>query len=98
MRLPPIFITNAEAFVFSPKTLGIRKWCMNVERFELQIIQCAKHVLENQSRIIFTELATNKESKLFKDAVSKFRYWTDRVNYAAKPTYLFQGGISIKKK
>ena len=71
---------------------------MNVERFELQIIQCAKHVLENQSRIIFTELATNKESKLFKDAVSKFRYWTDRVNYAAKPTYLFQGGISIKKK
>ena len=71
---------------------------MNVERFELQTIQCAKHVLENQSRIIFTELATNKESKLFKDAVSKFRYWTDRVNYAAKPTYLFQGGISIKKK
>ncbi|OUV38222.1 MAG: hypothetical protein CMA18_001540 [Methanobacteriota archaeon] len=66
MRLPPIFITNAEAFVFSPKTLGIRKWCMNDERFELQIIQCPKHVLENQSPIIFLNWPPKRNSNCSK--------------------------------
>ncbi|MAH09435.1 MAG: hypothetical protein CL961_07190, partial [Euryarchaeota archaeon] len=54
---------------------------MDVEGFELQIIQGAKHILENQSPVIFAELATKKEFKLFKDAVSKFGYTTDRVNH-----------------
>lgn len=72
---------------------------MDVEGFELQIIQGAKHILENQSPVIFAELATKKEFKLFKDAVSKFGYATDRVNHAATPTYLFQKEhISVWKK
>ena len=72
---------------------------MDVEGFELQIIQGAKHILENQSPVIFAELATKKEFKLFKDAVSKFGYATDCVNHAATPTYLFQKEhISVWKK
>ena len=72
---------------------------MDVEGFELQIIQGAKHILENQSPVIFAELATKKEFKLFKDAVSKFGYTTDRVNHAGTPTYLFQKGhISVWRK
>lgn len=72
---------------------------MDVEGFELQIIEGAKHILENQSPVIFAELATKKEFKLFKDAVSKFGYTTDGVNYAGTPTYLFtKGNISVRKK
>ena len=65
---------------------------MDVEGFELQIIEGAKDILENQSPVIFAELATKKEFKLFKDAVSKFGYTTDGVNYAGTPTYLFTKG------
>ena len=72
---------------------------MDVEGFELQIIEGAKDILENQSPVIFAELATKKEFKLFKDAVSKFGYTTDGVNYAGTPTYLFsKGNISVRKK
>lgn len=72
---------------------------MDVEGSELQIIQGAKHILENQSPVIFAELATKKEFKLFRDAVSKFGYTTDCVNHAGTPTYLFQKEhIPIRKK
>lgn len=72
---------------------------IDVEGFELPIIQGAKHILENQSPVIFAELATKIEFRLFRDAVSKFGYTTDRVNYAATPTYLFQKEhISVRRK
>ena len=72
---------------------------MDVEGTELQIIQGAKHILENQSPVIFAELATKKEFNLFYDAVSKFGYTTDHVNHAGTPTYLFQKEhIPIRRK
>jgi FkbM family methyltransferase len=72
---------------------------IDVEGFEHHIIQGAKHILENQSPVIFAELATKKEFNLFNKAVSKFGYSTDRVNHAGTPTYLFQKGhISLRKK
>ena len=63
---------------------------MDVEGFEVDIVRGAEHILETQSPVIFAELATKAELKAFKQAVAKFGYDTDMVNYAATPTYLFQ--------
>ena len=62
---------------------------IDVEGFELEIIQGAQHILETQSPVIFAELATKDEFKQFKQAVAEFGYSTDMVNYAATPTYMF---------
>lgn len=62
---------------------------IDVEGFELQIIQGAQHILATQSPVIFAELATKDEFKQFKKAVAEFGYSTDMVNYAATPTYMF---------
>lgn len=63
---------------------------IDVEGFELEIINGAKSILENQSPVIFAELATKKEFKAVKKELSKYGYKTDNVNYASTPTYLFQ--------
>jgi FkbM family methyltransferase len=69
---------------------------IDVEGFERHIVQGANHILENQSPVIFAELATKEEFNSFNDAVSKFGYTTDRVNHAGTPTYLFtKGKISV---
>ncbi|MAE79018.1 MAG: hypothetical protein CL967_04520 [Euryarchaeota archaeon] len=72
---------------------------MDVEGFELEIIQGAQNILETQSPAVFAELATKKEFKLFKNAISKHGYTTDEVNYAATPTYLFlKTPLSVGRK
>jgi protein O-GlcNAc transferase len=63
---------------------------IDVEGLELEIINGAQKILEDQSPVIFAELATDTEFKLFKNELSKYGYTTDNVNYAAPPTYLFQ--------
>lgn len=63
---------------------------IDVEGFELEIINGAKTILENQSPTIFAELATEKEFKAVQNELFKYGYTTDNVNYASTPTYLFQ--------
>lgn len=63
---------------------------IDVEGFELEIINGAQKILESQSPVIFAELATETEFKLVKNELSKYGYTTDNVNYAGTPTYLFQ--------
>lgn len=71
---------------------------IDVEGFELEIIKGAQIILESQSPVIFAELATKKEFKLVKKELSKYGYTTDKVNYGATPTYLFQKTKTIRKK
>ena len=71
---------------------------IDVEGLELQIINGAQKILENQSPVIFAELATETEFKLFKNELSKYGYTTDNLNYAATPTYLFQKTEVVHEK
>lgn len=72
---------------------------IDVEGFELEIIQGAQNILERQSPVIFAELATKKELKSFTSEISKYGYTTDKMNYAGTPTYLFQKApIPIAKR
>ena len=71
---------------------------IDVEGLELQIINGAQKILEDQSPVIFAELATETEFKFFKNELSKYGYTTDNVNYAATPTYLFQKTELVHEK
>jgi len=71
---------------------------IDVEGLELQIINGALKILEDQSPVIFAELATETEYKFFKNELSKYGYTTDNVNYAATPTYLFQKTELVQEK
>jgi len=71
---------------------------IDVEGLELQIINGALKILEDQSPVIFAELATDTEFKFFKNELSKYGYTTDNVNYAATPTYLFQKTELVQEK
>ena len=63
---------------------------IDVEGFELEIINGAQKILERQSPVIFAELATEIEFKSVSNELSKYGYTTDCINYAGTPTYLFQ--------
>ena len=71
---------------------------IDVEGLELEIINGAQNILESQSPVIFAELATKTELKIFKKEISKYGYTTDNVNYAGTPTYLFQKRQALHEK
>lgn len=62
---------------------------IDTEGYELNVVEGAVDILSNQSPIVFAELATPFEFDEFYKFMDKFGYNTDKVNYAATPTYMF---------
>ena len=62
---------------------------IDVEGFEKQVILGAIQTIKKNKPVIFTELATVSEFNQMSQLMEKLGYYTDRINYANTPTYMW---------